>query len=385
MVVPLVDLKAQYRPLREEIERSIHRVLDDMDLMLGENVQALEKEFASFCDARFGVGVGSGTDALHLAIRALGVGQGDEVITVSHTFFATAEAIVMAGAQPVLVDIDPSTYTLDPAQLENAINHRTRAIIPVHLYGHPADMDPIMAIARSRGLWVIEDASQAHGARYGSRLVGSIGDVGCFSFYCSKNLGAYGEAGMLVTNHESVAEKVRKLRDHGSDHKYVHSMIGFNHRLDEIQAAILRVKLPRLQAWNERRREIAGMYNDAFQSLPLTLPEEQPWAWHVYHLYVVRTPERDVLLDWLHARGIMAGIHYPTPIHRQAAFNHRKYQGGPLSISESITNEILSLPMYPEMTDEQVYEVASGVQEYFAAKNGKRPKTRRRPARLAAV
>ncbi len=366
MSIPLVDLKAQYLPLEKEIQSRIQEVLRKMNLFLGENVQALEKEFATLCGARYGVGVGSGTDALHLALRALGIGPGDEVITVSHTFFATAEAIVMAGARPVFVDIDPHTYTLDPAHLENAITHRTRAIVPVHLYGHPADMDPILDIARSRALWVIEDACQAHSARHQARPVGSIGDVGCFSFYFSKNLGAYGEAGILVTNHEDVATNARMLRDHGSSEKYVHPLVGFNARLDELQAAILRVKLPYLEKWNNRRRELATLYNDALHSLPLVLPTEQGWAWHVYHLYVVRTPFRDPLLRWLHSRGIMAGVHYPVPVHQQPPFRHNKYRGSTLHISEKAAREVLSLPIYPEMEPAQVQEVAEAIHDYFA-------------------
>ena len=290
MAIPLVDLRKQYLGLEDEIMARIGESLRNMQLFLGENVQALEKDFAAFSGARHGVGVGSGTDAIHLALRALGIGQGDEVITVSHTFVATAGAIAQAGARPVFVDIDLVTMNMDPTKIEAAITPRTKAIMPVHLYGHPADMDPIMEIAKRHNLKVIEDACQAHGATYKGRLAGSIGDAACFSFYFSKNLGAYGEAGMLLSNDDELVEKARILRDHGSSEKYVHVAQGFNARLDEIQATILRVKLARLEGWNSRRRELAKMYAECLSSLPLTLPTEMEWANSVYHLFVIRTP-----------------------------------------------------------------------------------------------
>ncbi len=367
MTVPLVDLKAQYAPLREEIELGIGDVLSKMNLFLGENVATFEREFAEFCGVRHGVGVGSGTDALLVALRALGIGRGDEVVTVSHTFAATAEAIVLAGATPVFVDIDPTTYAMDPKQVQCAIGRRTRAIIPVHLYGHPVDIEPILAIAERRGLRVVEDASQAHGALYRSNPVGSFGDIGCFSFYYSKNLGAYGEAGMIVTNDEDLADRAKILRDHGSTGKYAHASVGYNSRLDEIQAVILRAKLPHLEDWNERRWNLAQTYNRTLESLPLILPVEQRWARHVYHLYVVRTPERDSLYKWLHARGIQAGIHYPTPVHWQPAYKRFRTGGGHLPVTEQVASEVLSLPMYPEMEQSQLEEVACAVHDYFAA------------------
>ena len=367
MAVPLVDLKAQYAPLQEEIQLRIGDVLSKMDLFLGENVVEFEREFAELCGARYGVGVGSGTDALVVALRALGIGPGDEVITVSHTFAATAEAIVIAGATPVFVDIDPTTYAMDPKKVQCAIGHRTRAMIPVHLYGHPADIEPLLAIAERRGLRVVEDASQAHGALYRSNPVGSFGDVGCFSFYYSKNLGAYGEAGMIVTSDEDLADRAKVLRDHGSTGKYAHTSVGYNSRLDEIQAAILRAKLPHLEDWNERRWNLAQTYNRILESLPLILPVEQSWARHVYHLYVVRTPERDSLYKWLHARGIQAGIHYPTPVHGQPAYKRFRTGGGQLPVTELVASEVLSLPMYPEMEPSQLEEVACAVHDYFAA------------------
>jgi len=366
MPVPLVDLRAQYLTLEKEIQARLLQVLQNMDLVLGENVEALEQEFAAYCGARYGVGVGSGTDALHLALRALGIRPGDEVITVSHTFVATAEAIVHADARPVFVDIDPVTYTIDPERLESAINHRTRGIIPVHLYGHPANMETVLSIARRRGLWVIEDASQAHGARYWTRPVGSLGDVGCFSFSMAENLGAYGEAGILVTDNEEVANKARLLRAHGSSEKHVHSLFGFNSRLDELQAAILRVKLPHLDEWNDRRRALAAIYTERLSSLPLTTPVEQPWASHVYHQYVVRTAYRDSLLRWLHERGIMAEVHYPIPLHRQTPYRYYARCAGSLPTTERVAQEVLSLPIYPELQPDQMEQVIGAIHEYFA-------------------
>ncbi len=370
MTIPLVDLRKQYLGLEEEIMARIGESLRNMQLFLGENVQALEEEFAAFSGARHGVGVGSGTDALHLALRVLGIGPGDEVITVSHTFVATAGAIAQAGARPVFVDIDPVTMNMDPTKIEAAITPRTKAIMPVHLYGHPADMDPIMEIAKRHNLRVIEDACQAHGATYKGRLAGSIGDVACFSFYFSKNLGAYGEAGMLLSNDDEIVEKAKILRDHGSSEKYVHVAQGFNARLDEIQATILRVKLARLEGWNSRRRELAKMYAECLSSLPLTLPTEMEWANSVYHLFVVRTPERDSLLKWLHARCVMAGIHYPIPIHLQEPYKEFAPEGG-LPVTEKVAQEILSLPIYPELTTEQVEEVVGCIVEFFTT-NGHR-------------
>ena len=371
MAVPIIDLRAQYRPLGSEIRSAIKDVLDGMQLFLGENVQAFEREFAAYSGARFGIGVGSGTDALLVALRALGIGSGDEVITSSHTFVATAEAIALAGARPVFVDIDPETYALDPNKVESAINQRTRAIMPVHLYGHPADMDPLLDIARSRGLRVIEDVSQAHGAQYLGRRVGSIGDVGCFSFYYTKNLGAYGEAGMVVTSDDAIAEKARVIRDHGSASKYVHESVGLNSRLDEIQAAILRVKLPHLDEWNDSRRALAQMYHERLATLPVSLPAESPDVWHVFHLYVIRTPDRDSLQAWLQGRGIATRIHYPIPVHRQAAYRFCGSRPGTLPETEKAAQEILSLPMYPELEPAQVEEVASAIHEFFSG-NGKR-------------
>ena len=370
MPIPLVDLNAQYGPLESQILGRIQKVLRKMHLFLGENVREFEESFSSFCGTSHGIGVGSGTDALVLSLRALGVAPGDEVITVSHTFVATAEAIVLVGARPVFVDIDAVTMTMDASLIERAITTRTKAIIPVHLYGHPANMDPIMDIARRHDLRVIEDACQSHGATYRDQPAGSIGDAACFSFYYSKNLGAYGEAGIIVTNNDEMAEAVKVLRDHGSSKKYVHESVGYNSRLDEIQAAILCAKLPGLRTWNRRRRELAEMYTDRLRSLPLATPSEEEWAKSVYHLYVIRTQQRDSLLEWLHDRGIMAGIHYPIPVHLQEAYAEYAPIGG-LPVTEKIASEILSLPIYPELSDEQLEEVVTGVQSYFS-QNGSR-------------
>jgi dTDP-4-amino-4,6-dideoxygalactose transaminase len=367
MRIPLVNLKSQYQTLKEEVLAEISQALDGMQLFLGKNVQTLESEFAAYCGVESAIGVGSGTDALHIAIRACDIGPGDEVITVSNTFIATVEAIILAGAKPVFVDIDPETYTMDTSQVEEIINSRTRAILPVHLYGHPANMDPILELAQAYRLKVIEDACQAHGAEYKGRRTGSMGDIGCFSFYFTKNLGAYGEGGIITTSDPDIAKRCRMLRDHGSSDKYHHAMIGINSRLDEIQAAVLRVKLPHLEDWIERRRKLAQAYSAGLPAL-LVKPQEMPWAKHVYHLYVVRTPERDQLKDWLESKGISTGMHYPIPIHLQEAWY--KYDGSDYSlpVTERLTSEILSLPMYPELTEEEIDYICDYINEFSESK-----------------
>ena len=361
--IPLVDLHAQYQPLKGEILNAIADVLDGMHLFLGKNVQGFEAEFAEYCGVPYAVGVGSGTEALHLALLACGIGPGDEVITVSHTFIATVEAIWLTGARPVLVDIDLDTYTMDVSQIEGKITPQTKAIIPVHLYGQPADMDPILAIAEKYRLTVVEDACQAHGAEYKGKRTGSLGDVGCFSFYFSKNLGAYGEAGICVTNEPKIARHLRMLRDHGSEEKYYHSVMGVNARLDEIQAAILRVKLSRLDEWNEARRRNAHLYNDLLRDSPVVTPSEAKYARHVYHLYVIRTTRRDDLQAYLRTRGIATGIHYPVPIHLQSAWRRGTHQTAGLPITERYAREILSLPMYPELTPDSIEYVAGAIRD----------------------
>ncbi len=363
--IPLVDVKAQYEELRPQIDEAIQRVLSSAQFILGPEVLAFEEAFAKFVGVPSAVGVASGTAALHLALLACKVGPGDEVITSPHTFIATAEAISQTGGRPVFADIDPETYTLDPGAVEAAITPRTRAIIPVHLYGHPAEMGPLLDLARPRGIWVIEDAAQAHGAGYRGQACGSIGALAAFSFYPGKNLGAFGDAGAVTgTNAEALA-RVRKLRDHGRTSKYEHDEVGYGERLDGLQAAVLSVKLEQLRTWNDARRRIAGMYSSLLADLPIGLPSEQPWATHVYHLYVIRTSRRDGLLAALDRAGVKAGIHYPVPLHRQPAY--RELEAGPLPEAERAAAEVLSLPMYPQLTDRQVERVAEAVRAFYVA------------------
>ncbi len=362
MHVPFVDLKAQYRTIQDEVLAQVSQVLEGMELLLGPNVRAFESEFADYCGAQYALGVANGTDALYLALRACGVGAGDEVITVSHSFIATAEAIVQLGAIPVYVDIDPATFTMDPHCLEAAMSPRTKAIIPVHLYGQMADMDEIMRIARKHGLVVIEDACQAHGAEYKGRRAGSIGDAAAFSFYMGKNLGAYGDAGAVTTNSPAIAECARMLREHGSTVKYHHEEMSINSRLDELQAAVLRIKLRHLDEWNEQRRRHAESYRDLLDGLPVELPGVRPDAEHVFHLYVIQTDDRDRVRDTLLDRGVSVGIHYPVPIHRQPASSEVGRVGGSLHVTESVVRRILSLPMYSELVSNQLEYTADCLQ-----------------------
>jgi len=365
MDIQFVDLRKQYAPLKNEILKGIEEVLDSMQLFLGKNVQQLEKDFAQFCETAYGIGVGDGTAALHIILRALEIGPGDEVITVSHTFIATAEAIILTGATPVFVDIDPYTYLMDVNQIEEKITPLTKAILPVHLYGQTVDMDPILDIAARHGLRVIEDACQAHGALYKGRKAGSLGDAAAFSFYYSKNLGAYGEGGFISTNDEDLAVKVRKIRDHGSGEKYHHDMIGFNSRLDEIQAVILRAKLPHLAEWGQMRREHANLYNELLSELPIGIPKELPENTPVYHLYVIQTPQRDELQAFLKDKGVNTGIHYPIPIHQQKAFRALGYKEGHLPITERITPQILSLPMFAELSVQEIKYVSDSIKDFY--------------------
>ena len=366
MHVPFVDLKAQYAPIRDELLAAISSVLDSMDLVLGANVRAFEEEFARYCNAKHAVGLNSGTDALALALRACGIGPGDEVITASNSFIATAEAIVSLGAVPIFVDVDPDTYTLDPVWLEPAINRRTRAIVPVHLYGQMADMPAIMQIARKHDLKVIEDACQAHGAEDRGKRAGSVGDAAAFSFYASKNLGAYGDAGAVTTNSAVLADRIRVLRDHGSSRKYEHEEMGVNSRLDEIHAAMLRVKLRLLDQWNDQRIANARAYAELLADMNVTRPVTRAGAKHVFHLYVVRTENRDGVRAALTERGISTGIHYPTPIHLQPASRGVGRVEGDLRVTERQASQILSLPMYAELTLEQIEYVAAGLREALA-------------------
>lgn len=364
MKVPFLDLSAQHAPLRGEIDRAIAKVIDSGAFAGGPFVAEFERDFAAFCDARHAVGVGNGTDALWLALLACGVGAGDEVITVPSTFMATAEAITYCGATPVFVDIDERTYTMDPAALAAAVTPQTKAIIPVHLFGQPADLDGIIEFARARGLRVIEDAAQAHGARYKGRRVGAIADVGCFSFYPGKNLGAFGEAGAVITNDAEIAAKIRVLRDHGQARKYHHTMIGWNCRMDGIQAAVLSVKLRHLDRGNDLRRQHAARYRRGFADLDqVVTPYEAAYAEHVYHIFALRVQERDEVIRSLEARGVGCGIHYPVPVHLQDAYYDLGHEAGAFPVSERTSAEFISLPMFPELTGEQIDHVIECVKE----------------------
>ena len=353
MQIPLVDLQAQFQSIKPQIMAAIEDVLENMHLFLGPQNEAFENEFALYSGCQYGIGLSSGTDALILALQACDIGHGDEVITVANTFIATIEAIAQTGAKPVFVDIDPETYTMDWTQLESVLTEHTRAIIPVHLYGHPVEMQPILEFAQKHGLRVIEDASQAHGATYFGKRVGSLGDIGCFSFYFSKNLGAYGEAGACLTNDAKLAESIRKFRDHGSLIRYQHDILGGNSRLDEIQAAILKVKLPYLEQWNAARQTHASYYTEHLQGVVEAVPVVRSWATHVYYTYVVQVQNRESFRKALEQEGIATGVHYPKPIHLQPACTHYGYKRGILPITEAVSERIVSLPMYPELSTEQ--------------------------------
>jgi dTDP-4-amino-4,6-dideoxygalactose transaminase len=363
MNIPLVDLKAQYAGIKLDVDTAIERVLNNTSFILGKEAAQFEQSFANYVNARGAVGVASGTAALHLALLACGVGPGDEVITTAHTFMATAEPISQIGAKPVFVDIDADTYNLDPALVEQAITPRTKAIIPVHLYGQPARLDEFRDIASRHKLWLIEDAAQAHGAEYREQRCGSIGDMACFSFYPGKNLGAYGDAGAVTSNNEEMLAKVGKLRDHGRTSKYEHDEFGFGERIDGLQAAILGAKLPHLETWTEKRRAHARLYNELLKGCDVITPHESPDVRHVYHLYVIRTSRRDEVLASLKKKGVDAGIHYPVPLHRQPAFLKKGYGDVSLPITEQAAREVLSLPMYAELTSDQISYIAEAVKE----------------------
>jgi dTDP-4-amino-4,6-dideoxygalactose transaminase len=360
-MIPYADLRTQYRSIQPEIDAAVLRVLDSTQFILGEEVAAFEREFAAYCGTAEAIGVNSGTSALHLALLAAGVGPGDEVITVPFTFVATTAAIVYAGATPVFVDVDAETFTMAPAAIEKAITPRTKAIMPVHLYGHAADMDPILDIAGRRGLIVIEDAAQAHGATYKGRPCGSMGAVAAFSFYPGKNLGAYGEGGAVVTSDPALAKTIRIMRSWGEERRYEHSVKGFNYRMDGIQGAILRVKLRHLEAWTEARRARAAEYTRAFAGTGIATPIERPQCRHVYHVYALRLPNREAMRAALQAADIQTGIHYPIPVHLQPAHADLGYRAGDFPVSEQLAAQVLSLPMFPEMTSEQVQQVAAAV------------------------
>lgn len=360
-MIPFVDLKAQYQSIKSEVNAAIQGVLDSCQFTLGSEVAAFEQEFAAYSQAEFGVAVNTGTSALHMALLAAGVGRGDEVITVPFTFIATASAIDYTGAKPVFVDIDPKTFTMDPAKIEAAITPRTKAIIPVHLYGQPADMDPIMEIARRRNLVVIEDAAQAHGAEYKGRRAGSIGDMGCFSFYPGKNLGAYGEGGLVTTGNPEFARTIRMLRDWGAEKKYHHVLKGYNFRMEGIQGAVLRVKLRYLEGWTEARRTAAAHYDRMLAGTGVPTPWAAPNVRHVYHVYAIRTSERARWQAELSEQGIQTGIHYPIPVHLQPAFAELGHKVGDFPESEAAANSVLSLPMFPEITQAQCATVSEAI------------------------
>lgn len=364
-MIPLIDLKAQHQSIRKELREAIDRVLDTCEFALGSEVEAFENEFAAYCGARHGIAVNSGTSALHLALLAAGVGPGDEVITVPFSFVATAAAIVYTGARPVFVDVDPRSYTMDAGQIERVITPRTKAILPVHLYGHPADIDPIVEIARRHNLIVIEDAAQAHSAEYKGRKVGAIGDLGCFSFYPTKNLGACGEGGIVLTNRPEFDRKIRMLRDWGQEKKYYHVLKAFNYRMEGMQGAVLRVKLRHLHAWNEARRAHAASYDAVLPAAGVKTPQAMAYARHVYHVYAIRTQERDGLQQSLTGRGIHTAVHYPYPIHLLPSYADLGHHLGDFPQSEKLSRELLSLPMFPELSEESISQVSSTIVEFM--------------------
>lgn len=365
--IPLVDLHAQYQTIKPEIDAAIQRTLDRTAFILGPEAKQFEDHFAEFCNVKHAIGLDSGTAALHLALMALNVGAGDEVITTAHTFVATSEPISLLGARPVFVDIDPRTYNMDPNKLEAAITPRTRAILPVHLYGQPVELDPILQIGRKHNLPVVEDAAQAHGATYRNRVIGSMGLMSCFSFYPGKNLGAYGDAGALVTNDDELNRKIRMLRDHGRTTKYEHEITGYGYRLDGIQGAILDVKLKHLPAWNAQRRAHADYYTELLSNVDdaLVTPYEPSHVKGVYHLYVIRTRKRDELMQYLKERDIEAGIHYPVPLHLQPVYKNLGYTKGDFPATEQAARDILSLPLYPELSHEQMERVVDTMRDFY--------------------
>ncbi len=364
-LVPFVELQSQFRAIEAEVRGAIDRVLERSWYVLGEECAAFEREFAAWVGTRHAVGVGSGTEAIHLALRAVGVGHGDEVITVANTCVPTIAGIGASGAMPVLVDAHPETLTLDPDKLGAALSARTRAIVPVHLYGHPCDMDPIMAFAAEHGLTVVEDCAQAHGALYKGRPCGTLGHLAAFSFYPSKNLGAYGDAGAVTTNDPTLDAALRKLRNYGEETRYHHVVPGFNSRLDEIQAAILRVKLPHVAAWNEQRRALAARYAEGLAGHPILLPPHAAWALSNHHLYPIRTTRRDELQVFLKEQGVQTLMHYPIPVHLQPAYANLGYGAGAFPVSETSCGTVLSLPLYPEMEPTAVDAVVGGIRRFF--------------------
>jgi dTDP-4-amino-4,6-dideoxygalactose transaminase len=366
-MIPLVDLTAQYHSIKEEIDAAVHATLESGHFILGPLVSKFEESVAAYLGVNHAIGLASGTDALVLALRALDIGAGDEVIIPAYTFFATAGTVMSVGATPVFVDIDPLTYEIDVTQIKDHITPRTKAIIPVHLYGHPADMEPILEVARSHGLKVIEDNAQAFGATYRGKKTGSIGDIGCLSFFPTKNLGAYGDGGMVVTNNPALAERMRMLRTHGWKKKYYSEEVGYNSRLDALQAAILQAKLPYVDRWNKQRREIAWRYSDKIAPQGVTVPVECDWSMHVYHLYIIRSHRRDELQTFLKQRGIASEVYYPLPPHLSTPCRKFGYQEGDFPHAERASRETLALPLYPELTIEQQNEIILTVSEFIQA------------------
>lgn len=365
MAIPFLDLKAQHRALKSELMEAASRVLDSCAFASGPEVAAFEEDFAAYCSVKYAAGVNTGTSALHLALLAADIGAGDEVITVPHTFMATVSSIRYAGAKPVLIDVDPVSYTMDPKLIEGAITPKTKAIMPVHLYGQPADMDPIMDIAKKHNLLVIEDACQAHGAEYKGKRAGSIGHMAAFSFYPGKNLGACGEGGAFVTNDEAFIKKVRMLRDWGQEKRYHHTLEGYNYRMDGLQGAFLKIKLKHLPAWTDARRAHAAKYAELFKGSKVRFPQQMDYAKHVYHIYALMASNRDALSKVLGDKGIATGFHYPIPVHLQPCFAHLGHKAGDFPNSEKAANEEISLPMFPELTDEQIGEIVEAVKANY--------------------
>ncbi|MFH1285250.1 MAG: DegT/DnrJ/EryC1/StrS family aminotransferase [Candidatus Micrarchaeota archaeon] len=363
--INFVDLKKQYESIKPEIDAGIARVIGNTSFILGSDVEEFEKEFAAFCGAKHAIGVASGSDALILGLKALGVGSGDEVISVPNTFIATLDGIANNGAKPVLVDVEEDTQDMDVPKVEGAITSKTKAILPVHLFGQSVDMGPLMEIAEKHGIPVVEDACQAHGARYKRKRVGTFGKLSCFSFYPGKNLGAYGDGGAVVTNDDAIAEKIKLLRNYGQKVKYYHTLVGHNSRLDSLQAAILRAKLKHLDSWNKKRNEHAKKYNELLSGVKgIITPVEKEYAEHVFHLYVIRNKKRDALGEFLKKKEIFTGIHYPVPLHMQEAYKYLGYKEGAFPVAEKCAREILSLPMFAELNDEEIERVVDGVKEF---------------------
>jgi dTDP-4-amino-4,6-dideoxygalactose transaminase len=360
--IPFLNIKREHAGIQQEISQAIERVFESGRFVLGDEVAAFETEFSSYVGAKFGIGVNSGSDALFLALKALGIDENSEVITVSHTFVATVDSVVRCGAKPVFVDVEPDTFCIDTSTIEERITERTKAILPVHLYGHPAHLDELLKIATQYDLSVVEDACQAHGAEYKGRKVGSFGDVACFSFYPAKNLGAYGDGGCVTTNDSDLADRIKLLRNYGQSRKYYHDLVGINSRLDELQAAMLRVKLSRLDEWNEKRRRLAELYKEMLGQTDVLLPSERTYAKHTYHLFVIRLAERDNCQRFLRKNGIQTQIHYPIPVHQQKAYSGFE-SATDLSVTQTICNEILSLPLYPSLTDEEVAYTAAAIKD----------------------